>query len=85
MTRARRHLCLVGDSDTVSHEPFIKGLIEHCHSVGEVWSAHEYLQGILTVMFLIVMLACIMVGPSIHLPFIYSCNAMMRCIMYMGY
>ena len=45
VTRARRHLCVIGDSVTVSHEPFIKGLIEHCHSVGEVWSAHEYLHG----------------------------------------
>ena len=45
VTRARRHLCLVGDSDTVSHEPFMKGMIEHCHSAGEVWSAQEYMNG----------------------------------------
>jgi ATP-dependent RNA/DNA helicase IGHMBP2 len=44
VTRARRHLCLIGDSDTVSCEPFIKGMIETCHRVGEVWSAHEYMQ-----------------------------------------
>ena len=46
VTRARRHLCLVGDSETVTHEPFMKGMIEHCHQHGEVWSAHEYIQGI---------------------------------------
>ena len=45
VTRARRHLCVIGDSVTVNHEPFIKGLIEHCHSVKEVWSSHEYLHG----------------------------------------
>ena len=48
VTRARRHLCLIGDSDTVSFEPFIKGMIETCHRVGEVWSAHEYMQGMYT-------------------------------------
>lgn len=44
VTRARRHLCLIGNSDTVSHEPFIKGMVETCHSNGEVWSAHDYMQ-----------------------------------------
>lgn len=46
VTRARRHLCLIGDSDTVSHEPFMKGMIDYCHQNAEVWSAHEYLQGV---------------------------------------
>ena len=45
VTRARRHLCLIGDSETVSNEPFMKGMIESCHNSGEVWSAHEYMQG----------------------------------------
>ena len=45
MTRARRHLALVGDSETISKEPFIKGLIDYCHSHGNVLSAHEYLHG----------------------------------------
>ena len=45
VTRARRHLCLIGDSKTVANEPFMKGMIEHCHKNGEVWSAHEYIQG----------------------------------------
>eukprot|EP00731_Ephydatia_muelleri_P006465 Em0003g713a len=43
MTRARRHLALIGDSETISKEPFIKGLIDYCHSHGQVLSAHEYL------------------------------------------
>ena len=45
VTRARRHLALIGDSETVCNEPFIKGLLDHCHDRGEVWSAHEFLHG----------------------------------------
>lgn len=45
ITRARRHLALIGDSETVCNEPFLKGLIDHCHRCGEVWSADEFLQG----------------------------------------
>lgn len=45
VTRARRHLALVGDSATVSNEPFIKGLISFCHERGEVASAYDYLNG----------------------------------------
>ena len=45
ITRARRHLALIGDSETVCNEPFIKGLIEHCHDCGEVLSAHQFLHG----------------------------------------
>jgi len=44
ITRARRHLALIGDSETVCNEPFLKGLIDHCHRCGEVWSADEFLQ-----------------------------------------
>lgn len=43
VTRARRHLALVGDSGTISHEPFIRGLIEYCTEYGEVHSAYEYI------------------------------------------
>lgn len=45
MTRAKRHLALIGDSSTVSKEPFIKGMIEHCHGCGEVSSAYDYING----------------------------------------
>ena len=45
VTRARRHLVLIGDSEIICHELFIKGLVEYCHHHGEVWSAHEYLSG----------------------------------------
>ena len=45
ITRARRHLALIGDSDTLNHEPFIKGLLAYCSDHGEVWSGHDYLNG----------------------------------------
>ena len=45
VTRARRHLVLIGDSETVSHVPFIKGMVEFCQERGDVWSAHDYLEG----------------------------------------
>lgn len=34
---------MIGDSETISREPFIKGLIEYCTEHGEVHSAHEYI------------------------------------------
>ena len=43
VTRARRHLSIIGDSVTISHDPFIKGLIEYCSEHGGVHSAHEYI------------------------------------------
>ncbi len=46
VTRARRHLTLIGDSDTLNQEPFLKGLLAHCSDHGEVWSAHHYINGI---------------------------------------
>ena len=46
MTRARRHLALIGDSSTIMCEPFIRELLDHCHEQGEVWSAQEYSNGI---------------------------------------
>ena len=43
VTRARRHLAMIGDSGTICNEPFIKGLIDYCSNHGEVHSAHEYI------------------------------------------
>ena len=45
ITRARRHLALIGDSDTLSHEPFLKGMLEFCSEEGEVLRAQEYING----------------------------------------
>ena len=47
MTRARRHLVLIGDSTTISNEPFIKGMVAYCHKHGDVHSAYEYVNGML--------------------------------------
>ena len=44
ITRARRHLAVVADSETVSHDGFLKSLMEYMSSEGEVRSAHEYIQ-----------------------------------------
>ena len=51
ITRARRHLAVVADSETVSHDDFLKSLVEYMSSEGEVRSAHEYLQDSLTTAF----------------------------------
>jgi len=48
ITRARRHLAVVADSETVSHDDFLKSLVEYMSSEGELRSAHEYLQDSLT-------------------------------------
>ncbi|GAB6029019.1 DNA-binding protein SMUBP-2 [Chamberlinius hualienensis] len=42
ITRARRHLAVVCDSETVSHDPFLKEFIDYVNQVGEVRSAHQY-------------------------------------------
>ena len=42
VTRARRHCCLVCDTDTVSNEKFMKRLVDHFSTVGDVRSAEEY-------------------------------------------
>ena len=47
ITRARRHLAIIGDSSTVSHEPFLSELLEHISSVGVVQSAFDYIHGII--------------------------------------
>ena len=49
ITRARRHLAVVADSETVSHDDFLKSLVEYMSSEGEVRSAHEYLQNSSTI------------------------------------
>lgn len=43
ITRARRHVAIVGDSDCVSTDPFISGLLDHISMHGEHRSALEYL------------------------------------------
>ena len=47
VTRARRHLAVICDSDTVSHHGFIQTLLDHIIDCGEVRSAEQYLQGLL--------------------------------------
>lgn len=42
VTRAKRHVCIVCDSDTVSQDHFIKKLIEWVEEYGHVRSAMEY-------------------------------------------
>ncbi|PIK42599.1 putative DNA-binding protein SMUBP-2 [Apostichopus japonicus] len=44
VTRARRHLCLVCDSQTVSHHPFLKDLVTYMNNHGEVHSGFQYTQ-----------------------------------------
>ena len=45
VTRARRHLAVICDSDTVTNHSFIKTLVDHIIDCGEVRSAEQYLQG----------------------------------------
>jgi len=45
ITRARRHLAIVCDSETVSHHSFLKSLITYMVDRGEVRSAMEYIHG----------------------------------------
>lgn len=42
VTRARRHLTIVGDSSTVSRDPFLNSLVSYVNECGEVWSAEQY-------------------------------------------
>lgn len=42
ITRARRFVCLIGDSDTVKSDNFLKNLLEYFEINGEVRSAMEY-------------------------------------------
>ena len=43
VTRARRHVAIVGDSATLANDPFLAGLIEYAQAVGEYRSAWELL------------------------------------------
>lgn len=45
VTRARRHLTVVCDTETVSHDPFIKTLVDYVMVKGELLSAHQYIEG----------------------------------------
>jgi superfamily I DNA and/or RNA helicase len=45
VTRARRHLAVVCDTETVCRHAFIKSLIDHITDCGEVRSAEQYIQG----------------------------------------
>ena len=45
ITRARRHLAVIGDSDTISHDTFLKSLVDYIMDNGEVWSAQQYIEG----------------------------------------
>ena len=36
---------MIGDSETVSHDEFLKSLIEYLHKEGEVRSAQEFVDG----------------------------------------
>lgn len=42
VTRARKHCCLIIDSDTVARDAFLTNLIAHFESHGDVHSASEY-------------------------------------------
>ncbi len=42
VTRARRHVAIIGDSATVSSHPFLCRLVEYCQAHGEYRSAWEY-------------------------------------------
>ncbi|CAL8261735.1 unnamed protein product [Merluccius merluccius] len=46
VTRARRHLAVVCDSQTVQNHAFLKSLVSHMTEHGEVRTAFEYLQDI---------------------------------------
>ncbi|XP_038136327.1 DNA-binding protein SMUBP-2 [Cyprinodon tularosa] len=46
VTRARRHIAVVCDTQTVGNHAFLKSLIDHMTEFGEVRTAFEYLQDI---------------------------------------
>jgi superfamily I DNA and/or RNA helicase len=45
ITRARRHLCIICNVQTVTHDPFIKRLIDYMIQNGQVHSAFEFIDG----------------------------------------
>lgn len=42
ITRAKRHVAVIADSDTVSSDPFLKRLLEYINTHGAVRSGAEY-------------------------------------------
>jgi len=44
ITRARRHLCVICNVQTVTHDPFIKRLIDYMEENGQVRSAFEFVE-----------------------------------------
>lgn len=46
VTRARRHIAVVCDTQTVQNHPFLKSLVDHMTKFGEVRTAFEYIQDI---------------------------------------
>lgn len=46
VTRARRHIAVVCDTQTVQNHPFLKSLVHHMTEFGEVRTAFEYIQDI---------------------------------------
>ena len=45
VTRARRHLTVIGDSETVSKDGFLKSLVDYMNQHGEVETAQTYMDG----------------------------------------
>jgi ATP-dependent RNA/DNA helicase IGHMBP2 len=45
VTRAKRHCCVVCDSETVSKSPFIRGLVDWIEEHGETRAALEFVEG----------------------------------------
>jgi ATP-dependent RNA/DNA helicase IGHMBP2 len=42
ITRAKRFVCLIGDSDTVCSDIFLKGLVDYFSEYGELKNAMEF-------------------------------------------
>ncbi|XP_019632697.1 PREDICTED: DNA-binding protein SMUBP-2-like [Branchiostoma belcheri] len=49
ITRARRHLAVICDSETVSHHKFLSSLMDYMSTHGEVRSAHQYRNEVVSV------------------------------------
>ena len=45
ITRARRHLAVICNTDTVSKHDFLKSLVDYMTQHGEVRSAQQYIDG----------------------------------------
>ena len=45
ITRARRHLAVICDSETVGNHSFLKDMVSYFLDCGEVRSAEQYIQG----------------------------------------